>query len=204
MAFPPEAPVQVEVPILSLRRHGRYLVLPALLLLAVAAAAGFWVGALPEPWMNWAAGAGGALAAILVGLGPILGWMATRTTITNRRVIQRHGLLVHHRSEVPLSRVRSVHLRRGPVQRMFRSGDIELLIGTEPAAVLRDVPGCVAVVDALQELIEHNFALGATGSTGGHIGSASQGAPAGPGAGGGFAAPTHRPGNDATTMFRGL
>jgi len=158
MTFPPDPQVQVEVPVLSLRRHGRHLTLPVLLLIAIAAAAGFWVGTLPEPWLNWAAGIGAAVLALLLGVAPILGWLATRTTITNRRVIQRSGFFVHHRSEVPLSRVRGVRSTRGPVQRLFGSGDVELLVADE-STVLSDVPGCAIVVDALQELIERDFAL---------------------------------------------
>lgn len=167
MTFPPDPPVQVEVPVLSLRRHGRHLTLPVLFLVALAAASGFWVGTLPEPWLNWAAGLGAAVLGLLLGIGPILGWLATRTTITNRRVIQRSGFLVHHRTEVPLSRVRGVRSTRGPVQRMFGSGDVELLVGAEEPTILSDVPGCAAVVDALQELIERDFAVqSATGSHG--------------------------------------
>ena len=154
----PEEAIQVESVAARVRRHGRRLVLPVLALIAIAAASGYWVGRLPEPWMNWAAGAGAILLALLFGIGPILSWLAERIVITNRRVIQRRGLLVHHRSEVPISRIREVRLRRGPVQRMFGSGDIELLVGAEPPTILRDLPGATLLVDALQELIERNFA----------------------------------------------
>lgn len=157
MTLPLDSQVAVEVQHFGLRRHGRHLTLPVLGLIALAAASGFWVGALPEAWMNWAAGIGAAVLAVLIGVGPILDWLTTRTTVTSRRVIQRHGLFVHERTEIPLSRVRGVRSVRGPVQRLFGSGDIELLVGADAPTVIRDVPGCVAVVDALQELIEQNF-----------------------------------------------
>lgn len=161
----PEPPVQVETVIVRLRRHGRRLVLPVLVLIAIAAASGFWVGTLPEPWMNWAAMAGAILLALLLGIGPILGWLADRVILTNRRVILRRGLFVHRRAKVPLSRVREVRSRRGPVQRMHGSGDVELLVGAEPPIVLRDVPAPGLLVDALQELIEQNY--GRAGATDG-------------------------------------
>ena len=197
MTLPPDQPVQVEVPVLSVRRHGRHLALPVLFLFAIAVAAGFWVGGLPEAWMNWAAGAGAVLLAVVLGIGPILSWLVTRSTVTSRRVIQRYGVVVHHRNEVPLSRVRSVNLTRGPVQRMFGSGDVHLLVGAEDPVVLSDVPGCTAIVDALQELVEQNFVL--------HGGSAHSGpqhaAPGGfgaPGASGPLAGPG---GSDPTTIL---
>lgn len=158
MTLQPQAPVQVEAVVMRLRRHGRRLTLPVLLLIALAAAAGFWVGALPEAWMNWAAGLSAAALALLLGVAPILAWLAGRVTVTNRRVIVRRGLLVHRRAEVPITRVREVRSRRGPVQRLFGSGDVELLVGSDEPTVLRDLPGPDVVIDALQELIERNFA----------------------------------------------
>ncbi|MGK0741583.1 PH domain-containing protein [Leucobacter sp. Z1108] len=157
---PTEPPIQAESVVLRLRRHGRALTLPVLILAALAVAAGFWVGALPEAWMNLAAAGGAAALALLLGVGPVLSWLTRRTIITNRRVIARSGVFVQHRSEVPLSRVREVRSRRTLVQRMFGSGDIELVGGAGGvggSTVLRDVPGFDAVADALQELVEQDF-----------------------------------------------
>lgn len=195
-AAPGGAPAQAEVSVLSLRRHGRHLFFPVLALIAIAAATGFWVGGLPEAWMNWASGIAALALAALLGIGPILDWLVTRSTITSRRVIQRRGFLVHHRSEVSLALVRGVRSTRGPVQRMFGSGDVELLVGAEEPVVLHDVPGCAGVVDALQELIEQNFVLGLRG-TGAH-------ARPEPGGAGGQAGSTDRGEAGSTTVLPGL
>lgn len=149
--------MHVESSVLGLRRHGRRLFLPVLLLVVLAAASGYFVGALPQSWMNWAAGLGAVAIALLLGIGPVLSWLTHRVTITTRRVIIRRGFFVHRRSEVPLSRVREVRSKRGPVQRLFGSGDIELLVGVDAPVLLRDVPNVILVVDALQELIEQDF-----------------------------------------------
>lgn len=152
-----EPAIQVETVIVRLRRHGRRLTLPVIALIVIAGASGYWVGALPEPWMNWAAGGAAILLTLVFGIGPILSWLAERVIVTNRRVIIRQGLFVHRRAEVPINRVREVRSRRGPVQRMFGSGDVELLVGAEPPTVLRDVPASMLLVDALQELIERDY-----------------------------------------------
>lgn len=157
MTSPHEPPVQAESLVLSLRRHGRMLMLPVLLLIGLAGAAGFFVGALPEPWMNWAAGLGALAVALLFGIGPLLGWLTNRTSVTTRRVIVRRGFFVHRRIEVPLTRVREVRSKRGPMQRVFGSGDVELMVGADHPTVLRDVPAPMVLVDALQELIERNY-----------------------------------------------
>lgn len=188
------APVDAEVVVVRLRRHGRRLLLPVLVLIATAGAAGYWVGSLPDAWMNITAAAAAALVAFVLGIGPILGWLATRTTITTRRVIMRRGFFVHHRNEVPLARVREVRSRRGPVQRVFGSGNVVLVVGAEVPVVLRDVPGPVAVADALQELVGREYARDST--------AAVQFRPV-PGAAAGAAPPGFSPhgGADVTTAF---
>ncbi|GAB2567737.1 PH domain-containing protein [Leucobacter ruminantium] len=198
---PPSSYAQPEAVVLRLRRHGRRLVLPVLVLIVVAAAAGFWVGALSEPWMNLAAAAGAALAALLLGVVPILLWLTRRVTVTTRRVILRHGVFVRHRSEVALSRVREVRSRRTPGQRLFGSGSIDLLVGSESIRI-EDVPGAGVVTDALQELVERNYehstrAFGMPGVPG---------APAGLGTPGGAGTPSAQAfpaaaGHDPTAVF---
>lgn len=154
---PLETPTQPEASLFSLRRHGRALTLPVLVLFMIAGASGFFVGALPEGWMNWAAGLGAIALALLLGVGPLLGWLTNRVTVTTRRVIVRRGFFVHRRSEVPLSRVREVRSKRSIVQRMFGSGDIELMVGADAPIVLRDVPAPADAIEALHELIEQNY-----------------------------------------------
>ena len=152
----PVSYAQPEVVVLRFRRHGRRLVPPVLALVVIAAAAGFWVGALPAAWMNLAAGAGALLLALLLGVLPVFSWLAHRTTVTTRRVILRQGLFSRHRSEVSFGRVREVRSRRGLSQRVWGSGDIDLLHGAESLR-LTDVPGSERVADALQDLMARNY-----------------------------------------------
>ena len=173
-AVAPAAQLRPESVVFRSHRHGRRLVLPLIVLCAVAAAAGFWVGALPESWMNLAAACGAGLIALLLGVGPIVGWLADRITVTTRRVIMHRGVLIRRRSEIPLSRIREVRSRRGIGQRMVGSGDIELFVGAEPPTRLRDLPAVGQAVDALQELIEENYraGLGSGAAPGGDTGQA--------------------------------
>ena len=153
----PASYAQPEAIVLRFRKHGRRLALPVIALIAVAAAAGFFVGGLADPLSNLAAALGSAVLGFLLGVLPILSWLANRTTVSTRRVIVRRGLMSRARTELSLVRVREVRTRRGPVQRMFGSGDVLLLHGAETLR-LEDVPGVQRVADALQELVERNFA----------------------------------------------
>ena len=149
-------PAQPEEIIVRVRRHGRHLALPVLLLWLIAGFGGFYIGTLPEPWMNVAA-AGGALALIAFGvIGPLLGWLARRTVVTTRRVIMHRGFFVRHRSEVSLARVREVRSKQNPVQRLWGSGDIDLLVGSESVR-LTDVPTVNSIHAAIQELSELSY-----------------------------------------------
>lgn len=154
---PPSQLAEPETVVLRVRPHGRRLIVPFLIVVALAAAAGYWVGALPAGWMNTLAAIGAVITAIVVGLVPLLSWLAHRTTVTSRRVIVRSGLFVRNRSEVPLSRVREVRIRRSLAQRFWGASDIVLLVGNESVRV-GDVPGAEAVAEALQDLMERNYA----------------------------------------------
>lgn len=145
-----------EYTVVRVRRHGRHLVFPVLVLFVVAWLAGYYVGALPELWMNVAAGAGAVVVALLLGVGPLLGWLTRRTVITTRRVIVHRGFFVRHRSEVSLMRVREVRSRQNLAQRMWGSGDVDLFVGTEATRVY-DVPRVSELHAALRELSERSY-----------------------------------------------
>ncbi|WP_075200968.1 PH domain-containing protein [Leucobacter celer] len=178
----PASYTQPEAVVLRFRRHGRRLVLPVCVLIALAAVAGYWVGALPEFWMNLLAGVAAALVGLVLGVLPVLAWLAHRTTVTTRRVIVRRGLFVHQRSEVALGRVREVKTRRSVLQRLRGAGDIDVLHGAESLR-LEDVPGVAVVADALHELMERNYehATRVQQHLSGAMPGAAQGAPPDPG-----------------------
>ncbi len=153
----PASHAQPEVIVLRFRRHGRRLLLPALALIAIAAVAGFWVGRLPAGWANLAAALVAGVLGFVLGVLPMLAWLAGRTTVTTRRVIVRRGLFVRQRAELALGRVREVRQRRSLGQRLWGCGSIELLYGAEKL-VLEDVPGFALTAEALQELMERSYA----------------------------------------------
>ncbi|WP_234661215.1 PH domain-containing protein [Agromyces marinus] len=155
-----------EVVLARVRRHGRALVLPALLLIVVA---GLTVYALPwldEGWPRLATVIGAGLVVVLGCLLPYLGWLSSRTTITTRRVIVRRGLFVRVRRELAHRSGYDVQVRRGWIQRLWRSGDVLLETGHEVPVVLRDVPGPTLVQAALHELMADAHELGGIAGNG--------------------------------------
>ncbi len=142
-----------ELRVARLRSHARRLVWPAIVLIAVAGAAGYFVGNLPAPfedWMLWAA-AGGVV--LLLVVAPFLRWLTHTYTITTRRVIERSGFFGTQRTELPHARGYTISERRGPLQRMWGAGTLTLT-GPEQTLRLANVPSVRLVHEALVDQVE--------------------------------------------------
>lgn len=149
----PTAPPAERV-VARLRRHARVLVLPAVVLVAVAAGTGYALGFVAEPWQLAALLGIALLVVVLACLLPYLAWLTARTTITTRRIIMRRGVFVRVRNEVAHARIREVSVRKTPGQSMFGCGDVRIDVGQEDPVVLHDLPKPHLVQGALHELMD--------------------------------------------------
>jgi uncharacterized membrane protein YdbT with pleckstrin-like domain len=145
-----------EVVVARLRSHARALFWPTVLLVAIAAALGFFSGMLREQWQVMAA-LGTALLVVIVGwLLPLCSWLARNYTITTRRIVLRSGVFVRFRQELLHSRGYDVTVRQNSLQSLFGSGDVQVNTGLDRPVVLRDVPSADLVQAALHDLMERN------------------------------------------------
>lgn len=151
-AAPPAQPVERVVA--RIRRHGRILVVPTVLFIAVTGVATYAAAALREPWQQLAIAGIAMLAVLVFSFLPFLAWLTRRTTITTRRIILRSGVFVRVRQELLHSRGYDVSVRRTWAQSAFGSGDVRINTGHDRPVVLKDVPRPRAVQAALQELME--------------------------------------------------
>ncbi len=142
-----------EALVADLRPNIVALVVPAIVLVAVVAAVGFF-GLRLEGWQRWAALGGGALVVLLAFVLPLWAWASRRYTVTTRRTILRDGMLVRRRREVLHARVLEVVLRRGPLQVVAGSGDVILELGSGHVATIRSVRSPALVQAALTDLME--------------------------------------------------
>lgn len=149
-------PAPRESVVARLRPHVRALILPTVLLVAVAAAFGYFGGSFPETWQNLTA-AGVAAVLVLVGwVMPFASWLARHYTITTRRIVIREGVFVRTRQEVLHSRAVDATVRTGALQTLFHSGDVIVDVGGPRPVILRDLPAPLMVQAALHDLIEAN------------------------------------------------
>jgi uncharacterized membrane protein YdbT with pleckstrin-like domain len=139
-----------------LRRHARRLFWPSLVLIVACGGAGYLGFVLTAPWAT-VAWIGAGVVTVLFFLLPLLSWLATRYTITTRRIVLITGLFVRQRREVLHSRGYSVTLRRSWLQAMFGSGTVIIGgSGQQEMLRLRDIPHAVLVTEALHDLMENS------------------------------------------------
>ncbi|GAA1689054.1 hypothetical protein GCM10009808_02480 [Microbacterium sediminicola] len=156
-AFGVEAP---EMLIAKLRtRRPLLMLLPAVLLIVVAGAAGYFYDNLPAPYENWMLLTVAAALILLLVFLPFLAWRAHTYTITTRRVIERRGLFRVRRAELAHVRGYAVRLRRGPLQRVFGSGTLILTNGVDAPLRIAGIPRASLVHEVLIDQVEVNQIL---------------------------------------------
>jgi len=137
-----------------LRPHARRLFWSALVLIAVVGATGYLLGNLPAPFEDWMLlCAAGAVVLLLVVL-PFLTWWSHTYLITTRRVIERGGLLRRTRHELGHVRGYTITVKRGLLQRIWRTGTLVLDDGVEGRLVLRNLPQYRLVHETLVDQVE--------------------------------------------------
>jgi uncharacterized membrane protein YdbT with pleckstrin-like domain len=131
VSFPSRLLNQGEHIVVTTRTHVKALLVPALLLIVLAAVAGFLVSIVPEssakPLVQLVIWLLAGLVAIWWVVKPFLGWLTTSYTFTNRRFIKRSGFVAKQGRTIPLNRISGVDFEIGIVDRVFGCGTLVLL-----------------------------------------------------------------------------
>lgn len=143
-----------ELRVARFRGHARRLVWPVLVVLAVAAACGFFYGNLPQPFSDWMLLTAGAVVILLLAVLPFASWWARTYTITTRRVIARGGIFKRRHRELTHVRGYSIDERRGLIQRLWGAGTLTLSNGVDAPLALTNVPSVTLVHEALADQVE--------------------------------------------------
>lgn len=141
MAFPSKLLNEGERVVVSTRTHVKALILPGLVVLVALAITLFLAGLLDSSvadlaiWLVF-------LAVVLWFLaGPLLRWLTTTYTFTNRRFIKRSGFIAKEGRTIPLNRISGVDFEIGVIDRIFGCGTLVVSdASTDGSVELHDIP----------------------------------------------------------------
>jgi membrane protein YdbS with pleckstrin-like domain len=147
-----------EYVVLSVRSHGKALILPVVVVVVVV---GGIISALMMKPNNTVVASGAAVVGvpllIVLSLIPFLRWMTSTYTVTNRRLITRQGILSRSGRDIPLFRINDVAYEKGLLDRLLGCGTLIISDATEKAGVvLPDIPHVEQVQLQISELLFTN------------------------------------------------
>ena len=155
MAFSKKLLSEGEYVVLSVRSHGKALIGPAFLLVLVLAAV---ITALTLSPDSSPVGLVAAVVAVplvfVLSVVPFLRWMTSTYTVTNRRLITRHGIVTRTGRDIPLFRINDVAYEKGLLDRLLGCGTLVISDATEKAGVvLPDIPNVEQVHLQITDLL---------------------------------------------------
>ena len=156
MALPRRLLGADETVVLHLRTHPKALVLPALCgILLIAAVVAAFTLTIPRlrPWLDWGTLVVAGVLFIVLTLVPFLRWLTSTYTLTDRRVITRHGIVTTTGHDLPLSRINNVTYERSLLDRLLGCGTLQFTTAAEAPVTLPDVPDVERVHVIMTELL---------------------------------------------------
>lgn len=168
MSFPAKLLNEGERVVVSTRTHPKALAAPLLVLVLGALLMtfiGMWASTLSNDTL--ATGIGvvcGVLAALVLVryvVVPVVKWLTTTYTFTNRRFIKRSGFIAKEGRTIPLNRISGVDFEIGVVDRLFRCGTLVVSDASAEGRVeLHDIPRVehvqLLVAEELHQLSRHD------------------------------------------------
>lgn len=140
--------------IVSVRTHAKALILPFAILvvvLAIGLAVQFRLDSAALHYVVWAAV---AVIALRWWLWPLLNWRSATYTITNRRLITRHGVITRRGHDIPLTRISDVEYELDLIDRILGCGTLIISdASTDGEVRLHDVPNAEEMQRTLNQLI---------------------------------------------------
>jgi uncharacterized membrane protein YdbT with pleckstrin-like domain len=156
VAFPSKLLNPGEHVVVSTRTHPKALVLPGLVVLAALAASVLLDGLVDGSAPSLAVWALLLVALVWFLLGPLLRWLTTTYTFTNRRFIKRSGFVAKEGRTIPLNRISGVDFEIGVIDRVFGCGTLVVSdASTAGSVLLRDIPDVEQVQLQVAEQLHH-------------------------------------------------
>ena len=158
MSVPRKLLVEGEDVVMSMRTHAKALILPAVVLIVLAAIGGFLTAILgdssAEQWVVIVIWVAVALGMIVWSLAPFIRWMTTEYTVTSKRVLLTSGVFTRTGRAIPLYRINDVTFEKGLLDRILGCGTLVVSDASEQTGMrLNDVPRIEWVHRQLTDLV---------------------------------------------------
>ncbi|QBR92009.1 PH domain-containing protein [Nocardioides euryhalodurans] len=144
MAYPSKLLNDGEHVVVHTRTHPKALLM-ALLVLVVTLALAVFVQTLgtggTADVLHWVAWIVAGLVIVWFVVKPVVAWLTTTYTFTNRRFIKRAGLIAKEGRTIPLNRISGVDFEIGIIDRLFGCGTLVVSDASEQGRVeIHDIP----------------------------------------------------------------
>ena len=161
MGISPKLLGEGEHVIVATREHWKAIVWPAIILIVTCAIAGFLLAVVPDgsggDILMWLIIAAAAIIIIWFVVRPLVLWLSSSYTVTNRRLINRTGIIVRRGVDIPLYRINDVRYEKGPIDRILGCGTLIISASSElGVSTLRDVPNVEQLQLTITELLFGN------------------------------------------------
>jgi uncharacterized membrane protein YdbT with pleckstrin-like domain len=141
VAFPSKLLNPGEHVVVSTRSHVKALIVPVLVGVLLVAAVVALSLLTDSTLAGGAAGIVAALVALWFVVRPVVTWLTTTYTFTNRRFIKRSGFIAREGRTIPLNRISGVDFEIGVIDRIFGCGTLVVSdASTDGSVLLHDIP----------------------------------------------------------------
>jgi len=145
MGLPAKVLADDETALVVLRPHVRRLVRPALVLLLLAPAAGYALGAVPagatQATIRAVVAAVAAIVALRWVIWPFATWWTTLYVLTDQRLLERVGVVGRSGHDLPLRGITDVVVAQRLGERLLRTGTLSVTTEGGAKFTMTDVPG---------------------------------------------------------------
>ncbi|WP_134764604.1 PH domain-containing protein [Nocardioides sp. 1609] len=154
--------------VVSTRTHAKALLLPLLTLVVLLALGVLAQSLVDQDTVTLVIWVVLALLVVWRVLWPFLEWLTASYTITNRRLITRHGVITRRGHDIPLGRISDVAYERDLIDRMLGCGTLVISdASTNGQVLIYDIPRVEDTQRRLNHLL-HGLHGGETRTHEGH------------------------------------
>lgn len=159
MAVPNRLLMDGESVVVHRHPHVRVLTRSVVVTVVVVLVAGFLIVVVDRPTTRWGLAAAALVIVAAAASRPVLHWLTTTLTVTDRRLLLRSGVFARYGRDIPLGRIDEVSFEHTLWERALGCGTLYVELASDRGVVVvQNVPGVERVQAAIYELLADDWA----------------------------------------------